>query len=1029
MRHFTTLLLMGILLIQAQAIGAANYTLSVTTGPVTIATGGNTFAWRGTSDDGWTAPVNIFPGGESFTYCGTAFTQMQVSTNGFLRFTSGGADTLTSSLFSNSPGGTVRKIVAPLWDDLAVLDSAADITYTVAGVAPNQVTTISWRNVKWRYLETTPNAEFQVLLYETTNLIDFQYGTITASTTTPTASIGLTDNTPIQSANQATGTFLSLNIGGTAGFRVYHQTMGLAFTSIAVPPDAGTTLRFTPVTVITPLSGTYTVGGIGANFPTVSSAAMALNIHGVSGPVTMNINDGTYDDIFHIINVAGTSSTNTITVKSASATSPLDVNAVLSPLNGNTSTTAPTATTGDAIIRIEGADYVTIRNLDIVDNVANTTATTKFDMGIFVGNSIQNRAVGDTARSGARFNTLSNLFINMNTLGTTTGITGIRFGTNGSAGTDTSLGNSYNTIQDVDVRGVFRAAVRFFGFSTTVRDIGNKVTAVIGRNTIGNSTGASGSDMRMFEIDLQQDFLVEKTDIVNVSNTLLTSNNIYGMWYNPASSSSSTNAGTLTVRNCTISNLSGTNTAHTGTITGIQFNLPANNTIIDVYNNRLYNFSNATTSTGLAKGIVIATSTATGTTANLYNNMVADLRVPAGTSSSTTVNVRGIEINQVITANLTYNTVYFENSSPVTGTTHQSTCLYGANLGTSTLAVKNNIFVNQMGVGTGTSRACAVYFTSAANADKMKTAASDYNLVYAGTPTAQNLLSYDVTNSSQTLADYQTRYSPGEVNAKSKAVTFVSVQDPHLTGASLGDQDLAGLPVAITTDIDGQTRDTQAPYRGADEGSPSLPITLSYFTATYQRASNSVLLRWETISEINNYGFEVQKRLGSAGEFATIANSFIPGHGTTNERHTYNYEDRNVSPGMWYYRLKQIDLDGTVNYVEPVQVRVLTSVGENTPTEFSLSQNYPNPFNPETRIRFALPEASVVTLTVFNVAGQEITTLLADEKAAGYHEVVWKGTAQNGTTVASGLYFYRLTARSVNGVQVFSDLKKMMLVK
>jgi methionine-rich copper-binding protein CopC len=106
----------------------------------------------------------------------------------------------------------------------------------------------------------------------------------------------------------------------------------------------------------------------------------------------------------------------------------------------------------------------------------------------------------------------------------------------------------------------------------------------------------------------------------------------------------------------------------------------------------------------------------------------------------------------------------------------------------------------------------------------------------------------------------------------------------------------------------------------------------------------------------------------------------------------------------------------------PVSV-ALSQAGGSLPTEFALAQNYPNPFNPSTEISFSLPVASQVQLTVFNVLGQKVTTLLDEQMAAGEHTVTWDGHNSDGASVSSGVYFYRISANS------FSQTKKMMMLK
>ncbi|PKK83953.1 MAG: hypothetical protein CVT49_05875 [candidate division Zixibacteria bacterium HGW-Zixibacteria-1] len=93
------------------------------------------------------------------------------------------------------------------------------------------------------------------------------------------------------------------------------------------------------------------------------------------------------------------------------------------------------------------------------------------------------------------------------------------------------------------------------------------------------------------------------------------------------------------------------------------------------------------------------------------------------------------------------------------------------------------------------------------------------------------------------------------------------------------------------------------------------------------------------------------------------------------------------------------------------------------PTQFELGQNYPNPFNPTTRFEFAVPEKSNVNISVFNILGQKITTLVDGEYAAGYYSVDWDSRSDNGSEVASGIYFYKIEANN------YTNTKKLMLIR
>lgn len=202
-------------------------------------------------------------------------------------------------------------------------------------------------------------------------------------------------------------------------------------------------------------------------------------------------------------------------------------------------------------------------------------------------------------------------------------------------------------------------------------------------------------------------------------------------------------------------------------------------------------------------------------------------------------------------------------------------------------------------------------------------------------------------------------------------------------------------------------------YRG---GVP-LPIQLASFIAV-ALSSSAVRVQWVTVSEINNYGFEVQKSSQRTGEFVTVS-GLIPGHGTSNQRHEYTFVDNNASPGRWFYRLKQIDLDGTQHFFEPVHVEVLTGVEETAPSVFMLSQNYPNPFNPSTMISFSVEMRGRATLDLYNVLGQKVATLFDTVVEPGRLYEVRVDAGQ----LATGIYLCRLDS---NGK---SAMRKLILVK
>lgn len=193
---------------------------------------------------------------------------------------------------------------------------------------------------------------------------------------------------------------------------------------------------------------------------------------------------------------------------------------------------------------------------------------------------------------------------------------------------------------------------------------------------------------------------------------------------------------------------------------------------------------------------------------------------------------------------------------------------------------------------------------------------------------------------------------------------------------------------------------------------PIVPVELVSFKVS--SSSNGFLLEWETATETNNFGFDVERTSSKTtpGQEGWEKIAFIAGHGTTTEPKNYSFIDDEHSGGKYFFRLKQIDYDGTFSYSNIVEADV------SVPGKFSLEQNYPNPFNPLTKIKFVIPELSVVTLKVYDLLGNEVASLINEQKEPGFYEVEF-----NASHLGSGVYFYRLRAGSL----VAS--KKMILLK
>ncbi|UCE04853.1 MAG: T9SS type A sorting domain-containing protein [bacterium] len=196
-----------------------------------------------------------------------------------------------------------------------------------------------------------------------------------------------------------------------------------------------------------------------------------------------------------------------------------------------------------------------------------------------------------------------------------------------------------------------------------------------------------------------------------------------------------------------------------------------------------------------------------------------------------------------------------------------------------------------------------------------------------------------------------------------------------------------------------------------------VPVELAFFKA--MDSEGKVVLEWVTETETNNYGFEIQRKTQKHDDWSKIGS--VKGQGTTTTPHKYFYTDHNVAIGTYYYRLKQLDFDGSFEFSDEIQIDV------KPPRTFSLHQNYPNPFNPETVIRYRIPgldQAMVaVELKIYNLLGDEVRALVQKDQGAGYYSITWDGRNNQGKLVTAGTYLYRLQAGE------FVKTNKMLLLR
>ncbi|MBK8944021.1 MAG: T9SS type A sorting domain-containing protein [Ignavibacteriae bacterium] len=196
---------------------------------------------------------------------------------------------------------------------------------------------------------------------------------------------------------------------------------------------------------------------------------------------------------------------------------------------------------------------------------------------------------------------------------------------------------------------------------------------------------------------------------------------------------------------------------------------------------------------------------------------------------------------------------------------------------------------------------------------------------------------------------------------------------------------------------------------------PTSPLPVELTSFTLNLSENKIELNWETATEVNNYGFEIERLKTNIiikdSEWEKIG--FVEGHGNSNSPKYYSFKDNLLeTSGKYSYRLKQIDIDGTFEYSDIVETNV------SSPQNFELRQNYPNPFNPVTSITYSIPNDGHVELGIYDILGNEVEIVENGIKPAGSYTFSF-----DASKLTSGIYFYKIKTNN------FISIKKMMLMK
>ncbi|MDX2174684.1 MAG: T9SS type A sorting domain-containing protein [Bacteroidota bacterium] len=801
---------------------------SVGSGSVSTATG----------DD---ATQDNLPIGFSFNYLGTTYTTVGVSTNGWASFVGtlgGSVQNGNTNLFSTI-GPNLS--VGPWWDDLA----SDSIIYKTTGTPGSQIFTIQW-NAKSYYTGSTQLIKFQLHLFEGTNVMEFHYGSVTLGTnsTSESASIG------IEGATGGNGNWLDAVTGSAF--------VGHAFMNSTTKWPTKY-YRFTPGTPTVMTGGTYNVGA-GQTYPTIDEAIADMNHRGISGAVTFALTQAMYDvtpangdNILPIFvgPVAGSSSTNSITIQPASGTSTIAYEGAVNGNAANGISTGAFGNTNEPIIGLVGCNNVTIRNLYLTTAPTLTAASTGtvVDRGIALIN--QSAALGTSSCS------IKNVTVALSRGNTSS----IAFETRVPTTPTVSLGaNSNNTFMDVIVSNVYNGIL--FSGNATFPDLNNMLTTSSPTlyNTIGSST---------------------PNDIGNGTATS------YGV--------QALNQSSVTINNNVIQNIT-----VNGTVVSDGIFLNAVQGLNRVYNNKIMNIrNNSTTATSGISGIRANIATTGTHEIRVYNNFVSALTSSYTGAASATRQLRGIYV-QSAGGGVTTSTINVDfNNVSIDGTTSPNISSSCFEIGTTSGPVinsRNNVFANYTGTQTAPAKHLTRFSTSATLIGNTGSI-SNYNDLYVAN-TTQGFVGTGNTTDYATLANWQAAMVGQDVNSQSCSPGYVNNNtDLHVTSLCLdGTGNSTGISW-VTTDIDNLVRNP-TPDIGADEFSVCSSVsggTVAPGSSTICSNQNiSLNATGATVGGGISYVWQVSS--SSTGPFTDV--SVGTGSNTT------SYNTGTLSAGTYFFRMQ-----------------------------------------------------------------------------------------------------------------------------
>ncbi len=699
---------------------------------------------------------SAIPIGFTFNYLGTNYTTIGVNTNGAASFdaTMSTSGTNNNLFVANAPNTTL----APWWDNI-ISDT---ILYQLQGPPGNQTFTIQWINSLSYFNTATQLLNFQIILYEGTNIIEFQYGNRIAGIVAPneSASIGL------EGATGGAGNYLD-------------AVTGSAFTSNGMLNAAtqwpARNFRFTPGLPTAIAAGTYTVG-LAGNYFSLSEAIADVNHRGIAGPIVLSLLDANYDvtpangdNFFPMLlgPIAGSSSTNTLLISSASGTATIASEGTQNGNCGNAAANNVISNANEPVFALVGVSYVTLQNINLT-----CSANGAVDRGLQVINS--------SAILGAQNNVAQNISVTLNR-----GNIGC-YGISQQAITTPTAAtgaNSNNQYLNLSIANVYTGI--YLNGNATFPDLNCSVGTTLA--TQFNSIGSALAD-----------------DIGGGAGNTAS----YGIRANNQSS--------VSIYNNMVRNVS-----HAGTASCEGIVIDAGQGINHVYRNNVHDITCTTTaSTANISGIRVNLANTGAHTAYIYNNFVFGIGssytgVATATRAAKGIFVQATGGNNTSTIHVDFNNVRMDNSA---SPTLSGTCFEVGVTNGPIVNVRNNVFANFTGAQTGIA---GHYIMASPTATAIGAAGSiaNFNDFYLN-DVNNGFTGIGAAVTYATLNNWQTGMTQ-DANSIAIDPDFSSSTNLHVSSVALnGTADMTGI-TWVTTDFDNQPRSV-TPDMGADEFTPLL---------------------------------------------------------------------------------------------------------------------------------------------------------------------------------------------------------------